>query len=257
MITKTDAIVLRSRKYRETSKILNLYTKEFGKISVIAKGARGAKSKFGASLQPLSYVSAVLYKHDHRELHLLSQCDSVAQFRWLAEDLDKFTAAMSVVEMVECVAHDEERNDRLFDLALSVLKAINEAGKNAINIQYYFELHLSDVLGFKPNFHTCISCNNSLDEEHIGTKGGELRLDSGGVLCASCSGSVGSRGSISLGALRILQRLQQATEPEAVIQMKLSDHQGEEVKTTLMQYLQSHVGGLHRLKARALASSIV
>ena len=257
MIAKTEAIVLRSRKYRETSKILNLYTKEFGKLSVIAKGARGPKSKFGSSLQPLSHVSTVLYKHDHRELHLLTQCDSVTQFRRLAEDLEKFTAAMSVVEMVEYVAHGEERNEQLFGLALSVLKAINEAEKNAINIQYYFELHLSDVLGFKPNFHTCISCNNALDEEHIGTKGGELRLGNGGVLCAGCSERVGARGSISLGALRVLQRLQDATEPGAVIQMKLSDHQGEEVKTTLMQYLQSHVGGLHRLKARPLASSIV
>lgn len=257
MIVKTDAIVLRSRKYRETSKILNLYTKEFGKLSVIAKGARGPKSKFGAALQPMNHVCAVLYKHDQRELHLLSQCDGVTRFPNLTEDLDKFAAAMSIMELLEFVAHDEERNDQLFDLALGSLRAINEAPGNPRNIQYYFELHLSDVLGFRPNFHTCLSCGKHLDAEHVGTKGGELRLGNGGVLCAYCSGSAGSRGAISLGALRVLQRFQETTEPETVTQTKLTEHQMEEVRTILREYLQSHVGGLHKLKAQSVAASIL
>ena len=257
MIVKTEAIVLRSRKFRETSKILNFYTKEFGKLSVIAKGSRGPKSKFGASLQPLNHVSVVFYKNDNRELHLLTQCDSVTRFPRLAEDLDKFAAAMSVVEMVESVAHDEERNEQLFDLALSVLSAINDAGKNSGNVQLYFELHLSDVLGFRPNFHTCLSCGVPLDDGHVGTKGSELRLGNGGALCGSCSGRAGAYSSISLGALRILQRLQEIGEPEGATAMTLSEHQTVEVRITLRQYLQSHVGGLQRLKAQAVAASML
>jgi DNA repair protein RecO (recombination protein O) len=256
MIVKTDAIVLRSRKYRETSKILNLYTKEFGKLSVIAKGARGPKSKFGAALQPMNHVCAVLYKHDQRELHLLSQCDGITRFPNLTEDLDKFAAAMSIMELLEFVAHDEERNDQLFDLALGSLRAINEAPKNARNIQYYFELHLSDVLGFRPNFHTCLSCGKHLDAEHVGTKGGELRLGNGGVLCSGCSENAVSRVAISFGALRILQRFQETTESGNVTQTKLTEHQMEEVGTMLRQYLESHVGGLHKLKAQSVAASI-
>lgn len=257
MIAKTEAIVLRSRKYRESSKILNLYTKEFGKLSVIAKGARGPKSKFGSSLEPLSHVCAVLYKHEHRDLHLLSQCDSLSRFPAFSEDLEKFGAAMSVVELVEGVAHDEERNDQLFDLTLGVLRAIDAAPKNAANLQFYFELHLSDVLGFRPNFHTCLSCGRTLNEEQVGTKGGELRFGNGGVLCTLCSDKAGGQGTISLGALRILQRLQETTEPGTVTRMKLTEHQTEEVRTILRQYLQSHIGGLQRLKAQSVAASIM
>lgn len=257
MIVRTDAIVLRSRKYRETSRILNLYTKEFGKLSVIAKGARSPKSRFGASLQPMSHVCAVLYKHDERELHLLSQCDGITRFPNLTENLDKFAAAMSIVELLERVVHDEERNDRLFDLTIGALRSINDAPKNVLNIQYYFELHLSDVLGFKPNFHACLSCGKPLDAELVGTKGGELRLGNGGVLCPMCSQSAGRGGTISFGALRILQRFQETTEPVAVTRTTLTEHQMEEVRSILRDYLQSHVGGLDRLKARFVAASIV
>lgn len=255
MIAKTEAIVLRTRKYGETSRILNLYTREFGKLSVIAKGARGPKNKFGASLQPPNHVFAVLYKSDNRELHLLSQCDTITRFRNVPDDLDKFSAVMSIVELVELVMHDEERNDQLFDLTLSALNGINDALKNPVNVQYYFELHLSDVLGFRPNFHTCCSCGMPLDHEHVGTKGGELRLGSGGVLCETCSGRT-VRGAISLGSLQLLQKLQEATDPSSVTPLRLAEHQTVEVGTTLRQHLQSHVGGLHRLKARAVVASI-
>jgi len=224
---------------------------------VIAKGARSPKNKFGSSLQPLSHVCAVLYKREHRDLHLLSQCDSISRFQGFSEDLEKFAAAMSVVEMVEGVAHDEERNDQLFELALGVLRAIDAAPKNAANLQFFFELHLSDVLGFKPNFHTCLSCGKTLNEEQVGTKGGELRFGNGGVLCTRCSDTVGGYSAISLGALRILQRLQETIEPGSVTQMKLTEHQTEEVRTILRQYLQSHVGGLQRLKAQSVTASIM
>lgn len=255
MITKTEAIVLRARKYRETSKILNLYTKEFGKLSVIAKGARGPRNKFGASLQPPNHVFAVLYKNDNRELHLLSQCDTVTPFRNVADDLDKFTSAMSIVELVELVAHDEERNEQLFDLTLSALKETNDTARNPANVQFYFELHLSDILGFKPNFHLCCSCGMPLDGEHVGTKGGQLRLAIGGVLCSSCSVPTVHE-SISLGSLQALQRLQEAGHPSGVTPMRLGEHQKEEVGRTLRQHLQNHVGGLQRLKVQGVAASI-
>jgi DNA repair protein RecO len=224
---------------------------------VIAKGARGAKGKFGSSLQPMSHVLAVLYKHDHRELHLISQCDLLTRFRKLAEDLEKFTSAMSVIEIVNYVAHDEERNDQLFELVLGALKAIDDCEKNAINVQFHFELHLSDVLGFRPSFHRCLSCNRSLDEQRVGTNGGKLRLGNGGVLCEKCSGRGSDHGTISFGALKVLQRLQDTKNPVLATQVRLTGHQKEEVGGILRRYLQSHVGGLNRLKVQSVAASIV
>jgi DNA repair protein RecO (recombination protein O) len=257
MIVKTDAIVLRARKFRETSRILTLYTREFGKLSAIAKGARGAKGRFGASLQPATHVTAVLYKHDHRELQLLSQCDALTDVRSLSDDLERFTVAMAIIEMVDVVSHDEERNVPLYELLLGSLTSVGSAERHALNIQFYFDIHLAGILGFRPNFHTCLACGAELTTGGIGTKGGELRLGNGGVLCNVCSDGAQGQGSVTQGSLKLLQHLQDAQQPEDATRLKLTEHQTEEISSILRHYLESHVGGLHRLKARSLAQSII
>ena len=89
MLTKTEAVVLKAVKYRETSKIVTLYTKKFGKINAVAKGAMLTTSKFGASLEPMSYILAVLYKKETREVQFLSQADLIKPFLSLYSDYNK------------------------------------------------------------------------------------------------------------------------------------------------------------------------
>src|SRR3989304_672478 len=105
MIVSTDAIVLRSMKYGDTSKIVTLYSRKYGKIKVIAKGARSAKSKYGASLEPMTHSSIVIYKTEHRELHLLSKCEIASPFHKLNDDGDKMVVGLALVEIVNMVMH--------------------------------------------------------------------------------------------------------------------------------------------------------
>ena len=71
MIVKTDAIVLKSMRFRETSKIVTFYTRRYGKIAAVAKGARETKNKFGAALEPMTGVNLVFYKKEQRDLQLV------------------------------------------------------------------------------------------------------------------------------------------------------------------------------------------
>jgi len=256
MIVKTEAIVLRSRKFRETSSIVTLYSREFGRISVVGKGARGPRNKFGSSLQPLSHISAVIYKHEGRDLHLLSQCDAAGRFPRLDQDLERFSAAMSVVELLDHVAHDEQRNDRLFEFTLDVLRAIDNAPHRTGNIRFFFELHLSDLLGFRPDFQTCLACGESLDGGRLGTKGAGLRLSSGGALCCPCSDDAGIEDRVSREAVQFIQKLQAMNDPGSATQLDITTEHSGEVGSILRQYLQSHVGGLQRLKAQSVAARI-
>jgi DNA repair protein RecO (recombination protein O) len=256
MITKSEAIILKAMKYRESSKILTLYTREYGKLSVIAKGARDPKSKFGSALEPMNYVFAVFYKKENRELHLLTQCDLMKSFRHLSEDMERLHAAMAIVELVDAVSHSEERNEPLFRTTVESLEEINRATKNALQVLYLFEMRLSGILGFRPNFHTCFNCGRSMDAKSVGPKGAELHLNGGGVFCVYCTHKALGQGTISLGALKVLQRLQDIEEIGAVTRISLSSQVRTEVAGTLRRFLQNHVDGLHRLKAEEVFAAI-
>jgi len=256
MITKSEAIILKTMKFRESSKILTLYTREYGKVSVIAKGARDPKSKFGSVLEPMNYVLAVFYRKENRDLQLLTQCDMMKSFKRLSEDMERMRAAMSIVELVDVVAHAEERNEPLFHTMVGCLEAINDATKNALQVLYLFEMRLSDILGFRPNFSTCFSCGRPMDAKTAGTNGVELYLNGGGVFCVYCMHKALGQGTISLGALKVLQRLQGMQEMGAVTRLSFPPQVRNEVAGTLRRFLQSHIDGLNRLKAEEVFAAI-
>ena len=256
-IVKTEAVVLRSMKYRETSKIVTFYTRNFGKVKAIAKGARQSKSKFGSSLEPMSYVLAVLHRKEHRVLQLISQCDLIKPFRHLSEDLAKIAVCMSAIELIDKVSHDEEKNEKLFRLLLDVLSAANSATKKPWNLLYGFEIQLAGILGFQPNFEKCVLCGKAV---LIGNDHSTLvafHLGKGGPLCSSCSEHVGFKARISSDALRILAQLAGLRTMEAIADLGFIESHKEEIEGFLLRFLQFHIDGLQNLKAEKVLSRIL
>jgi len=162
MLIKTEAVILKTMKYRDTSKIVTFYTKEYGKLKGIAKGARTAKNKFGSALEPMTLSKLVVYKKEHRDLHLISQCDAIDSFKHLTEDLDRMTTAMAVIELMNQVTHQEERNPALFALLGETLSALNSSFKNYPSYLQAFRLRLAMLFGYAPNFEVCGECGDSL-----------------------------------------------------------------------------------------------
>lgn len=175
MIIRTEAVVLRSMKYSETSRIVTLFTREKGKISVLAKGARQTKSRFGSSLQPMSYTQVVFYYKASRGLQTLTESSHVVPFHHIARDLARISTGLRVVELVNAVMQQEEQNPLVFNLLLQVLHRLDAAPEHAENLLPYFQLKLSAVLGFAP----------SIDREDVlrlSESGGLLLLDTGEIL---------------------------------------------------------------------------
>ncbi len=255
MIVRTDAVILRGMNFRDSSRILTLYTKEFGKLSVLAKGARTQKSKFGGAIEPLSYVTAVLYKKESHDLHLLSHCDIVRPFRSLTDDLERMAAAMAVVELLQAVSHGEERNHPMFDLLVHSLESINSATKNAINALYVFEVRLLEILGFRPEFGRCAECGRATDE--VQSEMLTVNLSEGGVYCPTCSAKGRGLEMISQGAVNTLRRMQELSDISSATRIVLTPVMHNEIRTTLRRYLQTHVEGLKALKSEAVFAAIL
>jgi DNA repair protein RecO (recombination protein O) len=256
-IVTTDAIVLKSMKYRETSKIVAFYTHKFGKISAIVKGARRSKSKYGSSLEPMSYVSVVIYKKEGRELQTVSQCDVIKPFRHLTDDLDKIAVGLSVIELVSIVAHEEEENIPLFNLVIDTLTALNDAKRNPSNLFYSFQMHLAQVLGFQPIFDRCISCGSDILSTASINESIEYHLDKGGPLCVNCSNVPGHRTKLSPKVFNILERIASTSTFDSMQNLEIDKKSRNEIESFLWSYLQYHVTGFRALKSTKVFSRIL
>lgn len=173
-IIRTEAFVLRTIKYGETSLIVTLFTREKGAITVIAKGARRPKSAFGASLQPMSYTQVVFYYKPTRSLQTLSESALVEPFHALHRSLEKITIGLRVVELLRALLEEEDPHPRVFNLTREVLRRLDVADARPSNVWPYFQLRLAAHLGLAP----------SVDRgavEAVPDTGGRLVLDSGAV----------------------------------------------------------------------------
>jgi DNA repair protein RecO len=256
-IIKTEAVVLRAMKYRESSKIVTLYTRDHGKISTIVKGARQVKSKYGSSLEPMSYVSVVFYDKVGRDLQLLTQSDVISTFRHLYEDLEKMSAGMTMIELLNIIAHEQEENIPLFTLLVDSLKTLNVAEKNSNNIVYAFEIHLAEILGFHPTFSCCFSCGKSTEkilQEHADVY---FHLSKGGLLCDGCSSISGQKVLLSKTVLTVLDRIASCSVDDELTTIKIDTVSRNEIENFLWNYLRFHVSGMRVLKSGKVFSKII
>ncbi|MFC2130448.1 DNA repair protein RecO [Bacteroidota bacterium] len=167
MIVKTEGIVLNSRKHGETSKIISLFTKDYGKISVIAKGARKSKNKFGSSLDPLSYCSIVVYMKSGRNLHLLSNSELYIPLRRIYNSFNHLTAGLVIVEAISQTQDIKEVSNEIFRLATESLIKLNELNKNPLSVSTCFLIKLTGILGFAIDFVSIREKINDKTEKHV------------------------------------------------------------------------------------------
>jgi DNA repair protein RecO (recombination protein O) len=182
-ITKTEAIVLKSMKFGDTSKIATLYTSDHGKIKVIAKGIRKPKSKLAGALQTFSHIQIVFYKKRTTEIYLLSQADTIESHQSLHKDLNRYVFASAILELLDRLITGEETNPKLFGLTLDVLSFLERCPQDSLEKAFCsYAMKLADFLGYKPKFDRCVSCNKKIE--------GRLVLfspEKGGITCRGCA----------------------------------------------------------------------
>lgn len=230
MILRTEAVVLRTLNYGETSQIVTLFTREKGKLSVMAKGARALKSRFGSSLQPMSYVQAVFYYRPTRSLQTLSECSHLVPFTGIARSLEKITVGLQMVELVAALMQEEEQNPAVFNLLVEVLEALHRAEAREGNLLQYFRLRLASALGFAPRIRKDAV-------EAITEEGGTLALTTGAVTSARRTSETSRKASrTALRAFSIFARAELAD----VMRLEMNATTRREVSALVETYLRYH-----------------
>ncbi len=253
-IEKTEAVVLRAVNYRDTSKIVTFYTKRYGKMSAIAKGVRNPRSKFGSLLQPLNYLQIVFYRRENRELQYISSSDFVRYFKSLTSDVDRLSIAMSLVEITNRVMHDEEENEKVFDLLVDSLSALDGADASPRNTFVHFGINLSIGLGFTPNFSNCLICRKPIDLER--EQKVYYVIEKGAPVCEKCSANLNEGFLLSSSALLVLRSFVRLS-PAAVAKAKMEPTLQNELSNFVFVYLKRHSDTLKEIRSlKFLAASL-
>jgi DNA repair protein RecO (recombination protein O) len=175
---KEQGVVLRSVKLGEADKIVTVMTQGSGKVRAVAKGIRKTTSRFGARLEPFTHASLMLY-HGRGQLDTITQAEIISPHAALRGDLALFAAGETMLEAVDKVAQEHERNVRLVLLLLAGLRALETGPADPTAVAESFMLKLLSLSGFHPSLTACAVCGASDPQL--------FNFGLGGAACAGCA----------------------------------------------------------------------
>lgn len=228
-------------EFSETSLVVTAFTREFGKISGLAKGARRLKGPFESALDLLALCRIVFLRKSSEALDLLTEAKLLRRFRPAGRDVSSLYAAYYVAELLNELTDQYDPHPELFDLAEATLAALS-AGEPVINWITRFELGALRVLGHLPSLEGCAECGAEVPINGR-VAFGQLH---GGVLCSRCRAGKTQVALVSAGVLRMMGLL---ADPENRTWRRMEiDHRSRgELRGVLNRYLYNLLGRKPRM----------
>jgi DNA repair protein RecO (recombination protein O) len=234
-IYKATALVLRRIPLKETDKIVTLYTREFGKLAAVAKGARRTTSKLAGATEPLMLWRGTL--SEGQNLDVVSQCEIKESFTLLKSDYGRYLRATYLCELLDKLTEERDPDTAFFDLLLSALYILQRALQPDATV-HTFELKILSHVGYEPRLDACIRCDSFLDAENPPVGYTAAR---GGALCADCDevGAVTREDllPLSLATLEQMQALLPMDNARAIALLDLPSDQLTQINRLLRAHL--------------------
>ena len=234
-LVTTEAIVLRSYNLAEADRIVVCLTRGAGLVRAVARGARRMKSRFGAALEPFSFINLVFYEKENRELVIISQADILKSNFDLASQPEAAQVLAYIAELVGDFAPPHEANDKLYRMVKASVEALATSSDTSNQVMRYFEVWLLRLAGLFPELETCAECDNRFRDDESIYVDADAR-----TRCHSCGGRFGTV-------------LSAATRRAVITTRKLGPRQFAEVADKLSAKDQTQFAEFtHRLLVRAL-----
>ncbi len=202
LFNKTRALIFKAVSYREYDKRVDLLTRDYGKITVVAPAAQRSRKRFSSALDTLTHISAHYREKHGYGMARLEEMTVLDAFCVLKKDIKKISYASYFLEIVWQAIR--EPSPPLFDFLFFFLKALEKTHREDW-LARFFEARILPKIGYLPMLRQCVKCNVPK-----GAVSGEIlfSVSSGGILCAACAGTTGERGSrISSQAILFLDRM--------------------------------------------------
>ncbi len=195
MLQKCEGIVIRTNDYGESNKIVTVYTREFGKLGLMARGAKKPNSRLSSVSQLFTYGHFLFHKSSG--LGTLQQADTISTFRSIREDLFLTAYSTYIVDLLDKVVEDRKPNPYLFEFLYNTINYLNE-GYDPEIIMNIFEMKMIPVMGMHPTLHQCTVCGET-DGHFV------FSIRENGFLCHRCLEKDPYHIPISQGTVKLLR----------------------------------------------------
>ena len=222
---RTEAVIIRRSDFGEADRLLTIFTQRYGKRRVIAKGARKTSSRRSGHVELFNRTELQLATG--RNLDIVTDAQIVEPYKRLHEELTRVSYAYYVAELLDKLTVDDEENSAIYQLLSATFGALDRSTTLDL-VARYFELHLLNLLGYRPYLFQCANCQQPLDES-----ADRWSPANGGMLCPQCAPREPHALPISLPAFKALRYLQR--EPISAIDelQRLSEPLRHEIEALL------------------------
>jgi DNA repair protein RecO (recombination protein O) len=197
---RTEAIVLKRTDFGEADRLLTLFSKEFGKISAIAKGARKPQSRKTGHVE--LFMRSKFFIAKGRNLDIIIQAEMIDPHAPLREDLMRVSHASYAVELLSRFTVEDDPHPGIYNLLDDTLSRHSETNDLDLVTRYY-ELRLLSLAGFQPRLYHCVSCGEDIQELDQ-----YFSPELGGILCPDCRHADSKAISVSASAVKVMRYLQ-------------------------------------------------
>ncbi len=234
---QSPALVLRTMRLGEADRIITFFTRKYGKLKAVAKGALKPKSRLSGRIEPFLHVNMIVFGKEKADLFRLNSCDIVEPFMAMRGRLGRLSCAYVSAELVDICQKEGDVNQAGFDLLLSFYRTLSQNMRKESQklLLRLFELKFLSSIGFAPMLENCITCG----KEPTGDKAG-FHPARGGVVCSGCLPGSSSAIVATMGAIKLLAK-GMSLPNERLSRLSASPKLVMEVDRLVNRFINAHV----------------
>ncbi len=250
MVTDTEGIVLRQTKAMGGRRMIALFSKKYGKISVGTSINEGGRNKTALAVKAFTYGRYELFKN--RDNYNLNSGQVLKSYYSIGEDLDKYMAASYVLELTDKLLPEEMTQPRIFSVLIDFLETLEKRDKKQGTLVMAYIVKVLDILGTMPELDSCTACGQ------VRQGGGDkifFSIKEGGIICPKCAKELSSQDErpliykLDIGIIDILKYFQKM--PMATFEKIALDDKMQDILHNLMKEYISYHMDIRELKSES------
>ncbi len=234
MYITTTGLVLRESQYMESSRVLTVLTRNEGKITVMARGAKQRRSRTAGASQFLAYSEMTLFSQNGR--YTLTEARPIELFDGVRRDIEPLALASYIAQLLETVSDEDDPDPQMLSLGLNALYAVSEGRYDLDHIKAAFEMRVMCLAGFTPDMEACPVCGRTDILEPV------FSLSAGVVHCASCRIDGDGRAMKLLPGTLDAMRHIALSDPKRIYSFTLGDEAEGQLRQVSEAYMLEQLG---------------